>query len=261
MANLQRAVWTRALDRSTPGKKLCTKTPGPSDRTVINLDDDTEVETDTGVPPKLPGSRVVESEHFAGPSPGAGGQEPELLKRERPRKRARVDDSDTGIARDGPETRSRTKKVAPKKSVRTAWSQAHHAPGCTCGFLIHSERCQLFRGHRGYTIDPKRVDTPPPKMRSAPPETPKPSLSPVSLVSKSSNVSDWVQGEIARVAREVAALPHTKWRNAWKQKMAQYHPDKHPAGGAPVLEKPRTEVFIELRRLYEVFGFVSCANT
>lgn len=178
-----------------------------------------------------------------------------------------------GSAKAGKDKGPAPKAPAPKAPKAPASSvprpKAPPALKCTCGKLIHSERCKLFRVAAAHTAAPRpRPGAPaPPSSRldsafaghakpsafagHAKPLAPKTYKVPAGLTA-------WARRQAEAVSAEVAAMPRDQQGIEWKRKMRNFHPDKRNAPDmiavlAGKSEADVSEVFVELKRRYDHF--------
>lgn len=158
-----------------------------------------------------------------------------------------------------PQKKASTKKAArdAKPSARTNRASAKEQPKplkCTCGNPIHSEKCKLFRttyvpGFSTYNAREHPADRSHERVRAGLCSGALPRVAPTTTPT---GLSAWASTEVRRIAAEIAALPRGQRRNAYRQKMRLFHPDKqHGKERTSPSEAEVTEVFRELKRRYD----------
>lgn len=160
-----------------------------------------------------------------------------------------------------PQTSSRTtagkQAAAPRASKAKAGPKPKAKPTkeakvkCTCGKPIHTEKCKMFR--IGFLTATPRKTYRPTGARKSPPR--RSSKSPSKIMPPSSvHVSRTATLQVSEISAEIASMPISARKSAWRDRMRMFHPDKRQLMKAqfPQLSEDQMgEVFIEIKRRYD----------
>lgn len=70
----------------------------------------------------------------------------------------------------------------------------------------------------------------------------------------STHLAGWARSQVVEIVRQVKARPRVEWRNALKQSMLRFHPDKKSAPDNPFAARTDEEVagvFMDVKRFYD----------
>lgn len=132
----------------------------------------------------------------------------------------------------------------PQVAKEKAGKDKSAKPRCTCGKLIHSEKCAAFRAT--HTVHTKLPTRPRPMPAAPPPRTQE--------ASPSLLKSPWARQEVDRIAEGVFKLALPLQKAEWKRQLRPYHPDKREAREGRLAERSdaeMSEVYHELKRRYD----------